>query len=142
MKNDHLYPAPYRLEGVIIGYECISAIDQPGCQLNCIRYFQFVDGSQPGGLHGNLFIHIGQKQIVGVGQDISVSNDQVVILFFQGFYQNFNECNLGGEGAKIPPAYFLKQRFNDVDVGGIFFNELDEWRCVHGNGFGIFQQAQ
>ena len=39
-------------------------------------------------------------------------------------------------------AYFLKQRFNDVDVGGIFFNEIDEWRCVHSNGFAIFQQVQ
>jgi len=63
VKNDHLYPAPYRLEGVVIGYECVSAIDQPGCQLNCIRYFQFVDGSQPGGLHGNLFIHVGQNKL-------------------------------------------------------------------------------
>lgn len=49
---------------------------------------------------------------------------------------------MGGEGAEIPPAYFLKQRFHNIDVGGIFFNEADEWCRVQGNGFSIFQQGQ
>lgn len=84
MKNNYIYVL-YLFERVVIGYECVSAVNQSGGQLNSVRNLQLVGGSQSGRLHRNIVIHVSQKQIVGVMENFAVFLDQVIIFFFQWF---------------------------------------------------------